>query len=298
MDGGEFSLVYGVADGGEIEGLTAHHILGGLSQNPHHPQAGFRRGRALGFRKGSEGGGLQHITGQDGRGFVEGPVEGGSASAQVVIVHCRQVVMDQGVAVEQLHRCCRGVGVIKAAAEGEGGGVTQHRPQALAATEGGVADGFIQPACQLRLGSGLCQPIRCLNLGGGLSRTGGCLRFGGGLNRPARWLRLGDGLGRSACCLRLGGGLNRSARWLRLGGGLGRSGGCLRLGGGLDVALHPLSALGQEALKFRRRRLEGWIGPGFSHLLRGGLRLRSRRFRPAAPAPSARPASAPSDIGG
>ena len=91
-----------------------------------------------------EGGGLEGVAGEDGGGLVIGPVHGGTAAADVIVVHTGQVVMDQAVGVDAF----------------EGAGGAQHRPlldveqigrlkreegpQPLAGAEGGIAHGFGQ----------------------------------------------------------------------------------------------------------------------------------------------------------
>ena len=45
--------------------------------------------------------GLEAVTDQDRRGLVVGFVQGGLAPAQVVVVHGGEVVVDQGVGVDQ-----------------------------------------------------------------------------------------------------------------------------------------------------------------------------------------------------
>ena len=60
----------------------------------------------MGVRLGQhlEGAGLQGVAGQDGGGLVEGAVARRLAAAQVVVVHRRQVVVDQRIGVQHLDR--------------------------------------------------------------------------------------------------------------------------------------------------------------------------------------------------
>ena len=60
---------------------------------------------------------LQRIAGQDRRAFVERLVAGRPAAAQVVVVHRRQVVVDQAVGVDQLDRGGRRVERLERRAE-------------------------------------------------------------------------------------------------------------------------------------------------------------------------------------
>ena len=91
-----------------------------------------------------EGCGLEGIAGEDGGGLVIGLVNGGSAAADVVVVHTGQVVVDQAVGMDAF----------------EGAGGAQHRPfldveqtgrlqreegtQPLAGAEGRIAHGLGQ----------------------------------------------------------------------------------------------------------------------------------------------------------
>ena len=54
--------------------------------------------------QGAEGQALQAITGENRAGFIEGDVGSRLAAAQVVIVHCRQVIVDQRIGVNRLDR--------------------------------------------------------------------------------------------------------------------------------------------------------------------------------------------------
>ena len=73
------------------------------------------------------------------------PVAGRPAAAQVVVVHGRQVVVDQAVGVDQFDRGCRRIEPPQRRAEGLAGHVDQHRPQALAAAQDAVAHRLAQP---------------------------------------------------------------------------------------------------------------------------------------------------------
>ena len=92
-----------------------------------------------------EGLGQQGVAGQDGGGFVEFLVHRRSAPAQIVIVHGRQIVMGQGIAMDHLD----GGGDPQSGflRDIEQGGGLQHEKgaQALAAVQAGVAHGLGQP---------------------------------------------------------------------------------------------------------------------------------------------------------
>lgn len=99
-----------------------------------------------------EGQRLQAVGGEDRGGLVEGPVGGRLATAQVVVVHCRQVVVDQRVGMDQLHRAGRGVGALRRTAEGLAGGVGEQRANPLATVHHAVAHGLVE-ALQFFAGS-------------------------------------------------------------------------------------------------------------------------------------------------
>ena len=91
-----------------------------------------------------EGQGLERIAGEDGGGLVKGPMHRGLPATQVVIVHGREVIVNQRVGMDQLQRHGRGVQVVIRGAQGAAGRIDQHRPQPLAAHQQGVAHGRLQ----------------------------------------------------------------------------------------------------------------------------------------------------------
>ena len=91
--------------GGQVHGLAAGDAVraAGLAQQGHEPDlrlglAGQRRRRGEHL----EGERLQRVGGEDGGRLVEGPVGGRAAAAHVVVVHGRQVVVDQREGMHQL----------------------------------------------------------------------------------------------------------------------------------------------------------------------------------------------------
>ncbi len=82
---------------------------------------------------------LQRIPGEDGHRFAEGHMAGGPAAAQLIIVHRRQIVVDQGVGVDQLHRTGRRIQRRPRVAAKLAAGVDQQRAQAFASAEHGMA---------------------------------------------------------------------------------------------------------------------------------------------------------------
>jgi len=89
-----------------------------------------------------EGQGLEAIPHEHGLGLAIGHMAGGPTPAEVVIVHARQVVVDEAVGVNHLHgyrrRDRRGICATKGGADEPNEG----RPEALAATHQGVGEGL------------------------------------------------------------------------------------------------------------------------------------------------------------
>ena len=129
-------------------------------------------GRVLGpmLAQMGEGEGQQGIPGKDRRGFVIGLVNGGLAAAKVVIVHGRQVVVDQRIAVDELDRDGGGEAQLRGDAKHLGGFPQQEGPDALAAIEGAMPHGLeqaIRGEIRARDGAGPQEDIqRLLDFGG------------------------------------------------------------------------------------------------------------------------------------
>ena len=92
-----------------------------------------------------EGQRQQPVAGEDRGGIVGLLVQRGPAAAQVAVVHRRQIVMDQRIAMDAFER---GAGQQRGLARHAEHGRTldhQKRPQALAAAEAGIAHRVHQP---------------------------------------------------------------------------------------------------------------------------------------------------------
>ncbi len=135
-------LVRPLAFGGEIERLTACHATQARRACQSGDQADAQVGRQVRLLAGDdvEGAGEQAVAGEDRGRFVEGPVDGRLAATQVVVVHGRQVVVDQRVAVYAFEG--GGDAQRSGAGRAEQGGALQHQegPQPLASVEHPVAD--------------------------------------------------------------------------------------------------------------------------------------------------------------
>jgi len=91
----------------QIEHLTAHHAAQTCRarKSAHQCQTDVHVGVGVGARKNVEGEREQCIAGKYGCRLIECLVRGRTAAPQIIIVHGRQIVMDEGVAVNALH--CR-----------------------------------------------------------------------------------------------------------------------------------------------------------------------------------------------
>ena len=89
-----------------------------------------------------EGEGEQPVAGEDRGGLVEFLVRGRPAAAEVVVVHRRQVVVHQRVAMHEFDRGAGHQRVLARHAEQRRGLDRQERPQPLAAAEARIAHGL------------------------------------------------------------------------------------------------------------------------------------------------------------
>ena len=104
----------------------------------------FRSIRPIGTHQRFESQSLQGVPGQNGGGFIEGDVYGRLATAQCIVVHGRQIVVNQRIGVDHLDG---GGGRIESRhiqAEQTAGRIHQTRAQTFAAAEGGVTHGAVQ----------------------------------------------------------------------------------------------------------------------------------------------------------
>ena len=96
-------------------------------------------------RQDIEGKGEEPVAGEDRGGVVEGLVDSGLAAAQVVIVHGRQVVMHQRIAMHAFERGPRHQRLLTIDAEQACALHHQEGPEPLAGPEAGIAHGVEQP---------------------------------------------------------------------------------------------------------------------------------------------------------
>ena len=100
---------------GHVQYLTGHHAPNArpLRDLPNSRQRPFRR--ILRQRRGQHGliGHIQQtIPGQNGHGFAVHPMIGGLSPAQRIVVHGRQIVVDQRIGVDHFQRTGEGHGLL------------------------------------------------------------------------------------------------------------------------------------------------------------------------------------------
>ena len=86
--------------------------------------------------------GQQSVTGQNGRRLVEGDMAGGLAAAQVVVVHRRQIVVHQGVAMDAFKSGARAQGACLGHVEQARTLHDEKRPQPFALRQRRIAHSF------------------------------------------------------------------------------------------------------------------------------------------------------------
>ena len=132
---------------GEVEHLAAGHAAEARRGGKARDQLGAHRrvGVGGGIGENREGQRQQRVAGEDRRRLVEGLVHRRLPAAEVIIVHGRQVVMDERVAVDAFERRRRAQRVVGGAAEEAGRFDEDEGAQPLAPAERGVAHGGKQP---------------------------------------------------------------------------------------------------------------------------------------------------------
>jgi hypothetical protein len=129
---------------GQVENLAADHARqsGGFRQLAARCGSGCR-GQA--FRKDLKRERKQGIACQDGNGFAEFFVGRRLTAAQVVVIHGRQIVVDERVGVNHLDRHGRRERVGVVAPGGLRSEHDQERPKPFARREETIAEGFHEP---------------------------------------------------------------------------------------------------------------------------------------------------------
>jgi hypothetical protein len=120
----------------KVEHLASGHTAHARCAREERNERDTRFSAGIELRKQFEGERLERVARQDRRGFVEGAMRGRPAAAQIVVVHGRQVVMDERVTMNALQSragCeCRLLVSVKQ----RGGFDDEERPEALASGGG------------------------------------------------------------------------------------------------------------------------------------------------------------------
>ena len=123
-----------------------------------------RRDALLGRERGEnlERGGLERIPGKDRLGDTVLGVDGRAAAPHRIVVHARQVVVDERVGMQQFDRNCGAKRGLRIAANGLADGEAHHRARPLAAAQHRVAHRFDE---RLRRVSGAERAVRAERVG-------------------------------------------------------------------------------------------------------------------------------------
>jgi hypothetical protein len=115
-----------------------------------------------------EGLGEQGIAGEDGDPFTEDLVVGEASASIIVVIHGRQVVVDEGVGVDAFHGASQGHGVGRGPPAGLGGGQAEDGAETFSAGEQGIPHGFVNRG-RARIGAGQ-EPVQSAVDGVAVSR--------------------------------------------------------------------------------------------------------------------------------
>ena len=91
---------------------------------------------------------LQKIADEDRDVFAVGLVRRGSATPKIIVIHRREIVVNEAESVDAFHRDRRREGLDPIATDGFTGSQDEHRPEAFTTAQQGIARGFIQQGCQ------------------------------------------------------------------------------------------------------------------------------------------------------
>ena len=123
-------------------------------------------GGELGLGQGLEGGGQQAVTGQDRGGLPVDHVVGRTAPAQLVVVHGGQIVVNERIGVDHLHRAGKGQGSLRITAAHTAALQYQHRSDAFASRHQRVLHRLPQVGVAAHLAYSLPQSLFHPSLGG------------------------------------------------------------------------------------------------------------------------------------
>ena len=106
----DFARAEVLARRAEVERLTERHAVPAAGLGEQQDQLGANGGIGMRLRiaQNFEGERQQRVAGKDGGRLVEGDMQRGAAAADGVVVHRRQIVMHQGVAMHAFERASGG----------------------------------------------------------------------------------------------------------------------------------------------------------------------------------------------
>jgi hypothetical protein len=91
------------------------------------------RGRALAGQQ-EKGLGEERIAGEDGQSFAVNDMAGGTSAPQVIIIHAGQIVVNEGIGVDEFEGAGGWPNLGGGASAGLGGGESEERAEAFAPT--------------------------------------------------------------------------------------------------------------------------------------------------------------------
>ena len=137
--------------GHQVHHLAARHAgrAAGARQLSDQFDPHERIGVGIGVRQYFERQRVKRVSGENGRGFVKGFVHGRLAAPHVVIVHARQIVVDEAIDVNAFHRDAHAQRARSINVEQIGRSADEKRTQPLSAADRGMAHGFEQTEARI-----------------------------------------------------------------------------------------------------------------------------------------------------
>ena len=136
-----------LADRIEVNGLAADHTkrATGMRQALNHGNPIFCRYLEAGVvSEDMESLRLEAITGKNRRGLIKGDMTGWLAAPERIVIHGRQVIVNERVHVNHLNGTGRPIQKVKVESKCTTSGIGQERTQAFATAQGGIAHGLMQ----------------------------------------------------------------------------------------------------------------------------------------------------------
>ena len=128
----------------QVDHLPAAHPLGAAGKGEFSDQVNNLAGIDRQLGQAPKRLGLQRIAREHRLGISELNVARGLAAAQHIIVHARQVIMNQGIGVNELNGDCSLVADAERSSGQAAGSIDKEGANPLSAAQNGIAHGFIQ----------------------------------------------------------------------------------------------------------------------------------------------------------